>query len=185
MGRITGAGRYRITGGDYGSDMDTVGVTVVVEIPGGSRNKYEMDHATGSIYLDRMLFTATRYPADYGFIEGTLGEDGDPLDALVLVGEPTFPGCRILARPVGVFGMKDEKGQDDKILCVPLRDPASSRLMDLDDLRPSLLAEIEHFFAVYKDLEDKKVETQGFRDLAAALLIIDGARQRAAETPHP
>ena len=81
--------------------------------------------------------------------------------------------------------MKDEKGQDDKILCVPLRDPASSRLMDLDDLRPSLLAEIEHFFAVYKDLEDKKVETQGFRDLAAALLIIDGARQRAAETPHP
>ena len=155
-------------------------MTVVVEIPGGSRNKYEMDHATGSIYLDRMLFTATRYPADYGFIEGTLGEDGDPLDALVLVGEPTFPGCRILARPVGVFGMKDEKGQDDKILCVPLRDPASTHLMDLDDLRPSLLAEIEHFFAVYKDLEDKKVETQGFQDLGAALAIIDEARQRAA-----
>ena len=104
MGRMTGAGRDLITGGDYGSDMDTVGVTVGVEIPGGSRNKYEMDHATGSIYLDRLLFTATRYPADYGFIEGTLGEDGDPLDALVLVGEPTFPGCRILARPVGSSG---------------------------------------------------------------------------------
>lgn len=116
--------------------MDAAGVTVVVEIPGGSRNKCEMDHATGSIYLDRMLFTATRYPADYGFIEGTLGEDGDPLDALVLVGEPTFPGCRILGRPVGVFGMKDEKGQDDKILCVPLRDPASSHLMDLEDPVP-------------------------------------------------
>ena len=180
---MTGAGRDLITRGDYGSDMDAAGVTVVVEIPGGSRNKYEMDHATGSIYLDRMLFTATRYPADYGFIEGTLGEDGDPLDALVLVGEPTFR-CRILARPVGVFGMKDEKGQDDKILCVPLRDPASTNLVDLDDLRPSLLAEIEHFFAVYKDLEDKKVETQGFRDLGAALVIIDEARQRAAKTAH-
>ncbi len=140
-----------------------------------------MDHATGSIYLDRMLFTATRYPADYGFIEGTMGEDGDPLDALVLVGEPTFPGCRILARPIGVFGMRDEKGQDDKILCVPLRDPASSHLLGLGDLRHTLLAEIEHFFAVYKDLEDKKVETQGFQDLEAALVIIDEARQRAAE----
>jgi inorganic pyrophosphatase len=184
MSRMTGAGRDRISGGDYGSEMDPASVTVVVEIPGGSRNKYEMDHATGSIYLDRMLFTPTRYPADYGFIEGTLGEDGDPLDAPVLVGEPTFPGCRILARPVGVFGMKDEKGQDDKILSVPRRDPASNRLMDLDDLRPSLLAEIEHFFAVYKDLEDKKVETQGFQDLGAALTIIDEARQRAAKTAH-
>jgi inorganic pyrophosphatase len=106
MGRMTGAGRDRITGGDHGSDMDTVAVTVVVEIPGGSRNKYEMDHATGSIYLDRMLFTATRYPADHGCIEGTQGEDGDPLDALVLVGEPSFSGCRILARPVG--GLRDE-----------------------------------------------------------------------------
>lgn len=136
MGGIPVRVATRSQGDDYGSDMDAAGVTVVVEIPGGSRNKYEMDHATGSIYLDRMLFTATRYPADYGFIEGTLGEDGDPLDALVLVGEPTFPGCRILARPVGVFGMKDEKGQDDKILCVPLRDPASSHLINLDDLRP-------------------------------------------------
>lgn len=88
MGRMAGAGYDRITGGDYGSDMDTVGVTVVVEIPGGSRNKYEMDHATGSIYLDRMLFTATRYPADYGFVEGTLGEDGDPLDASCSSGSP-------------------------------------------------------------------------------------------------
>ena len=158
--------------------VDDSSVSVVVEIPGGSRNKYEMDHETGSIYLDRMLFTATRYPADYGFIEGTLGQDGDPLDALVFVGEPTFPGCRIVVRPLGVFVMRDEKGQDEKILCVPLRDPASSHLMELDDLRPSLLAEIEHFFAVYKDLEHKKVETHGFRDREAALAIIEEAQAR-------
>jgi inorganic pyrophosphatase len=114
-----------------------------------------------------------------------LGEDGDPLDALVLVGEPTFPGCRIVTRPVGVFGMRDEKGQDDKILCIPLRDPPSSHLLGLDDLRPTLLAEIEHFFAVYKDLEDKKVETHGFRDLEAALMIIGEARRRAGGKAHP
>jgi inorganic pyrophosphatase len=158
--------------------VDDSSVTVV-EIPGGSRNKYEMDHETGFIFLDRMLFTATRYPADYGFIEGTLGQDGDPLDALVFVGEPTFPGCRIAARPLGVFVMRDEKGQDEKILCVPLRDPASSQLKELDDLRSTLLAEIEHFFAVYKDLEHKKVETHGFRDRQTALAIITDARARA------
>jgi inorganic pyrophosphatase len=154
-------------------------VTVVVEIPGGSRNKYEMDHDSGLVYLDRMLFTATRYPADYGFIEGTMGEDGDPLDALVFVGEPTFPGCRIVARPIGVFGMRDEKGQDDKILCVPLNDPAWSHVEKLEDLLPTLRNEIEHFFAVYKDLEAKEVEIQGFDDRAAALAIIDKARSRA------
>ena len=143
-------------------------MTVVVEIPGGSRNKYEMDHDSGLVYLDRMLFTATRYPADYGFIEGTMGEDGDPLDALVFVGEPTFPGCRIVARPIGNFGMRDEKGQDDKILCVPLHDPAWSHIEKLDDLLPTLRNEIEHFFEVYKDLEAKKVETQGFGDVVVS-----------------
>jgi inorganic pyrophosphatase len=153
-------------------------VTVVVEIPGGSRNKYEMHHDSGLVYLDRMLFTATRYPADYGFIEGTMGEDGDPLDALVFVGEPTFPGCRILARPIGNFGMRDEKGQDDKILCVPLQDPAWSYVEELNDLRPTLRNEIEHFFSVYKDLEEKKVETQGFADREAALEIIERALGR-------
>ena len=165
--------------------MDASTLTVVIEIPGGSRNKYELDPETGQIYLDRMLFTATRYPADYGFIEGTLGGDGDALDALVFVGEPTFPGCRILVRPVGVFVMRDEKGPDEKVLCVPLRDPSWSHVRELSDLRPTLLAEIEHFFAVYKDLEDKKVETQGFQDLGAALAIIGEARERAAETAHP
>jgi inorganic pyrophosphatase len=155
-------------------------VTVVVEIPTGSRNKYEMDHDTGEIVLDRMLFTATRYPADYGFIDGTMGRDGDPLDALVFVGEPTFPGCRIRVRPVGLFRMVDEKGPDEKILSVPLRDPSWSHITDLDDLLPTLRAEVEHFFAVYKSLEDKKVSTEGFGDRAEALRVIDDARRRAA-----
>ena len=153
-------------------------VTVVVEIPGGSRNKYEMDHETGLVYLDRMLFTATRYPADYGFIDGTIGEDGDPLDALVFLGEPTFPGCRIVVRPIGVFGMRDEKGQDDKILCVPLHDPAWSYAENLEDLRPTMRNEVEHFFAVYKELEGKEVQTQGFGDRDAAVEIIERAYER-------
>jgi inorganic pyrophosphatase len=155
-------------------------VLVVVEIPTGSRNKYEMDHTTGEIVLDRMLFTATRYPADYGFIEGTLGQDGDPLDALVFVGEPTFPGCRIRSRPVGLFRMWDEKGQDDKVLCVPIRDPTWSHVERLEDLRPTLRAEVEHFFAVYKDLEGKPSGTEGFRDLEEARRVIAEARDRAA-----
>ena len=120
---------------------------VVVEIPTGSRNKYELDQRTGYIVLDRLLFTAVRYPADYGFIDGTLGEDGDPLDALVLVGEPTFPGCRIRVRAVGLFRMRDEKGQDDKVICVPLRDPMWSHVQRLEDVQPTLRAEIEKLLA--------------------------------------
>ena len=160
--------------------MNAATTTVVIEIPGGSRNKYELDHETGEIYLDRMLFTATRYPADYGFIEGTLGGDGDPLDALVLVGEPTFPGCRIRSRVVGVFHMADEKGPDEKILCVPLKDPAWMRVHDVHDIPPELRNEIEHFFQVYKDLEAEKVETRGFGNRAEAEVIVDEARARAA-----
>jgi inorganic pyrophosphatase len=155
-------------------------VMVFVEIPTGSRNKYEFDPRTGTIVLDRMLFTATRYPADYGFIEGTLGEDGDPLDALVFVGEPTFPGCRIRARPVGVFHMWDEKGRDEKILCVPLLDPAWSYVEELEDLLPTLRNEVEHFFAVYKDLEGKPTKTEGFGDREEALSVVQEARERLA-----
>ena len=155
-------------------------VIVVVEIPQGSRNKYEMDAATGRIFLDRMLFSSTRFPADYGFIEGTLGGDGDALDAMVLAGEPTFPGCHIRVRPVGLFRMWDEKGSDEKILCVPLRDPNWSHVEELDDLLPTLRAEIEHFFAVYKALEDKRVSTQGFGSRADALRLIAEARARAS-----
>jgi inorganic pyrophosphatase len=153
-------------------------VTVVVEIPKGSRNKYEMDHRTGAIVLDRMLFTSMQYPADYGFIEDTLALDGDPLDALVFVGEPTFPGCHIVVRPIGLFRMRDEKGPDEKILCVPLRDPLWSQVQELADVNPNLLNEIEHFFAVYKDLEGHKVGTEGFGGRHEALRVIRDARAR-------
>jgi inorganic pyrophosphatase len=155
-------------------------VTVVVEIPAGSRNKYETDRRSGRIFLDRTLFTSTRYPADYGYIEGTLGEDGDALDALVFVQEPTFSGCVVHARPVGLFRMWDEKGRDEKILCVPLRDPTWSHVRELGDIQGTLLAEVEHFFAVYKDLEGKPTGTEGFEDRAAALRIIAEARARAS-----
>jgi inorganic pyrophosphatase len=154
-------------------------VIVLVEIPTGSRNKYEYDPSLGGIVLDRRLFTSMSYPADYGFIEGTLGGDGDPLDALVLVGDPTFPGCRIRARPVGVFHMTDEKGPDEKIICTSVRDPLWLHVQDIDDLVPEFRDEIRHFFQVYKDLEKKKVATKGFGDRLEALEVIETARARA------
>jgi inorganic pyrophosphatase len=126
-----------------------------------------------------MLFTSMQYPADYGFIEGTLGGDGDPLDALVFVGEPTFPSCRIKVRPIGLFRMTDEKGEDEKILCVPLRDPMWSHVGDLGGMPLPMLNEIEHFFQVYKDLEGHKVATDGFEDRASAERVIAEARERA------
>jgi inorganic pyrophosphatase len=129
---------------------------VTIEIPQGSRNKYEVDHATGRIRLDRMLFTATRYPADYGYVEDTLGEDGDPLDALVLLDEPTWPGCLVSARPVGMFHMRDEAGADDKIICVPADDPRKAHIRELEHIGDHTRLEIQHFFEVYKDLEPGK-----------------------------
>ncbi len=159
--------------------MEAEHLLVFIEIPSGSRNKYEVDKVTGAIVLDRMLFTSTRYPADYGYIEGTLGGDGDPLDALVFVGEPTFPGCRIRARAVGLFRMRDEKGPDEKVLCVPLRDPLWSHIEELEDLPQALRAEVEHFFTVYGDLEEKKVGTEGFGDREEALQVIEDSRRRA------
>jgi inorganic pyrophosphatase len=129
---------------------------VTIEIPQGSRNKYELDHETGRIKLDRRLFTSTRYPADYGFIENTLGEDTDPLDALVLVEDPTFPGCLIRCRAVGMFRMRDEKGGDDKVLCVPADDPRKEHLRDIYHVAEYERLEIEHFFTVYKELEPGK-----------------------------
>jgi inorganic pyrophosphatase len=155
-------------------------VIVFVEIPAGSRNKYEVDKATGAIFLDRRLFTSTSYPADYGFIEGTLGGDSDPLDALVLAGDPTFPGCRIRARAIGLFRMTDEKGPDEKIICVSSRDPFWSKYRELAELDQNLLDEIDHFFRVYKELETNKVDTRGFADRAEAERVIDEARARLA-----
>jgi inorganic pyrophosphatase len=153
---------------------------VFVEIPTGSRNKYEYDPALGGIVLDRRLFTAMTYPGDYGYVEGTLGEDGDPLDALVLVSDPTFPGCRIRVRAIGVFHMSDEKGPDEKILCVPLGDPFFERVRDIYDVNGELRDEIEHFFQRYKDLEpSKKTETRGWGNRSEALQIVAEARTRA------
>ncbi len=129
---------------------------VTIEIPQGNRNKYEVDHHSGRIRLDRMLFTSTRYPADYGYIEDTLGEDEDPLDALVLLDEPTFPGCLVLVRPIGMFHMRDEAGGDDKILCVPAQDPRVEHITELEHISNHARLEIQHFFEVYKDLEPGK-----------------------------
>src|ERR1700760_4334120 len=142
---------------------------VLIEIPRGSRNKYEVDHASGLIRLDRTLFTATQYPADYGFVPDTLGEDGDPLDALVLVPEPTFPGCLIRSRPVGMFRMTDEKGGDDKVLCVPAGGGGQGPLGERDGVPPFYRQEIEHFFLIYKQLEPgKSVEGASWAGRAAA-----------------
>jgi inorganic pyrophosphatase len=129
---------------------------VVIEIPKGSRNKYEVDHDTGRVKLDRYLFTPMAYPTDYGFIENSLGEDGDPLDALVLLPEPLFPGVLVEARPVAMFQMTDEAGGDDKVLCVPAGDPRWEHIKDLGDVPAFELEAIKHFFVHYKDLEPGK-----------------------------
>ncbi|MGP4054538.1 inorganic diphosphatase [Mycobacterium sp. 4D054] len=128
---------------------------VLIEIQKGSRNKYEVDHDSGKVKLDRYLFTSFGYPTDYGYIEDTLGEDGDPLDALVLLPEPVFPGCIVEARPVGMFRMEDEKGGDDKVLCV-LADPRWDHIQDIGDVSDFELDAIKHFFVHYKDLEPGK-----------------------------
>ena len=129
---------------------------VTVEIPKGQRNKYEVDHETGRIRLDRMLFTSTQYPSDYGYIEDTLGEDGDPLDALVLLDSPTFPGVLIECRAIGMFHMRDEAGGDDKILCIPAGDPRKAHITELEHISEFDRLEIQHFFETYKDLEPGK-----------------------------
>ncbi|MEP7333369.1 MAG: inorganic diphosphatase [Terracoccus sp.] len=154
---------------------------VTIEVPRGQRNKYEIDHATGRVRLDRYLFTPMAYPADYGYIEDTLGEDGDPLDALVLLPEPLFPGVVVAARPVGIFHMTDDSGGDDKVLCVPV-DPRTEHLQDLGDISRFTLDEIQHFFENYKDLEPGKfVEASDWADRAAAEKVIGEALVRAKE----
>jgi len=156
---------------------------VVIEIPKGQRNKYEMDHESGRIRLDRMLFTSTRYPADYGYIEHTLAEDGDPLDALVLLEEPTFPGCLIKCRAIGMFRMRDEKGRDDKVLCVPATDPRVAKLRDISDVSEFDRLEIQHFFEVYKALEPgKEVDTAQWTGKEAADEEIEACRKRLADS---
>jgi len=152
-----------------------------VEIPKGSRNKYEWDEELGAVKLDRFLYSSVVYPTDYGYIRDTLGEDGDELDALVCVSEPTFPGCVIEAKPIALFRMADEKGIDDKVLCVPLSDPAWNTLETLHDLPQQLADEIMHFFSIYKDLEDKETEVRGWFSREEAEQEIDAARDRFRE----
>jgi inorganic pyrophosphatase len=154
-------------------------IDVVVEIPRGSRNKYEMDKEKGVIRLDRRLFSATFYPTDYGYIPETLGEDGDPLDALVLLDDPTFPGCWVTARPVGVFWMEDDKGPDAKIICVPAGDPRWDHVSEIGDVPEAMRAEIAQFFEVYKMLEPgKHSNTRGYEGTGPAWAEIDEALAR-------
>ena len=153
-------------------------IEVTIEIPKGSRNKYEVDHETGKVYLDRYLFTPMAYPLDYGFIDHTLGEDGDPLDALVILPEPVFPGVIVKARPLGVFKMTDEAGGDDKLLCV-IDDVRYEHFQDINDVSDFVKDEIEHFFVHYKDLEpNKEVTGSGWGDKAEAEKILAGAIER-------
>jgi inorganic pyrophosphatase len=151
----------------------------VVEIPKGTRNKYEYDPELGGVKFDRLLMSAATYPTDYGYLRDTLGQDGDALDALVCLHEPTFPGCLIPVKPVGMFKMRDEKGVDDKIICVPLHDPYWNHYRELDDLPPLLRAEIEQFFTIYKDLEQgKQVSVEGWCSCQDAIEEIAASRGR-------
>jgi inorganic pyrophosphatase len=150
----------------------------VVEIPRGGRNKYEYDQELGAIKLDRFISASVVYPTDYGYIPETLAPDGDPLDVLVCVSEPTFPGCVVPAKVIGLFKMSDEKGPDDHVVCVPLNDPGWNYLEEVDDLPEQLRKEIGHFFDIYKDLDaGRHSEVNGWGDRASALKAIDDARR--------
>jgi inorganic pyrophosphatase len=150
----------------------------LVEIPKGSRNKYEWNEELQALTLDRFLFSSVVYPTDYGFIPETWAEDDDPLDAMVCVSEPTFPGCMIEVKPIALFKMRDDKGVDDKVLCVPLRDPNWNAMESLDDLPQPLRDEISHFFSIYKQPEGKVVKVDGWHDLETAKRCIAESRDR-------
>ena len=155
----------------------------VIEIPRGSKNKFEVDHKTGRVFLDRVLYTAFTYPTDYGFFENTLGLDGDPVDLLLLTEYPLFPGVGVSVRPVAVFNMTDDGGEDAKIIGVPAGDPRWEHIQDVHDIPDNQRQEIEHFFEHYKDLEpNKSVKTAGWDDAVAAEKIIkDGIKAFAAQ----
>lgn len=158
---------------------------VTIEIPKGSRNKYEVDHETGKIFLDRYLYTAFGYPADYGYIDGTLGEDGDPLDALVLLPESVYPGVIVRSRVVGMYTMTDEAGGDDKLLCVPAGDVRWDHIQDITDVSEFELGPISHFFEHYKDLEPgKEVQPGGWVGKAEAEKVAQEAIERLASHPE-
>lgn len=156
-------------------------VDAFIEIPTGSQNKYEYDEKQGVYRLDRVLYSPMHYPTEYGFLEGTLAEDGDPLDILVLTTFPTFPGCVIASRVIGVLIMSDDKGQDEKVLAVPVDDPRWNGVHSLDDVAPHILSEIEHFFKVYKDLENKQTIIEGWKDAEFAKQLYEDCLKRYQE----
>jgi inorganic pyrophosphatase len=161
------------------------GYPAVIEIPKGSRNKYEVDHETGRVYLDRVLFTSFVYPTDYGYFENTLGLDGDPVDVLVLLDYPLFPGVGLKVRPVAVFNMTDDGGSDAKVIAVLEKDPRWSHIQDIDDIPEFTKKEIEHFFEHYKDLEPNKwVKTEGWQGRAEAEQIVIEGIERLAAAGH-
>jgi len=166
---------------------DFTAVDAIVEIPRGSRNKYEFDPTSKSIRLDRVLFSSVHYPGDYGFIVGTKCGDGDPLDVLILVEEPTFPGCRVRVRPIGVLHMKDDGSDDEKLLAVPEGDPRFAEVNDLNDLPHHWLAEVKNFFSTYKVLEGKTASTgewKGASDACAALKKRWCGEENGRADPH-
>lgn len=150
---------------------------VVIEIPRGSTNKYEVDKESGLMKLDRVLFSPLFYPFDYGYIPQTHYLDGDPVDALVLITHPTFPGCIVEASPIGVLSMSDENGPDEKIMCVATKDPRYGYRTSLEQLNEHTTKEITHFFEVYKQLENKEVLIHGWKDRETALDIIRNFRE--------
>lgn len=156
-------------------------ISVIVEIPKGSQNKYEYDKKNGIMALDRVLFSPMHYPGDYGLVPQTLGEDGDPLDALVLLDDSTYPGILIKARPVGSLSMIDGGEGDDKLLCVPVDDPRAKRIKDISDVEKHRLDEIAHFFETYKQLEGKEVKIGGWQDAKAAHKLIEESIARYKE----
>jgi len=165
-------------------DKKKITFDVLIEIPKGSRNKYEYDFALNKIRFDRTLFSSMMYPGDYGFVPETLALDHDPLDVLVLSTEPSYPMVVMEVRPIGVFHMTDEKGPDEKIICVPVSDPVWSKRSDISDLNPHRLREIEHFFQVYKDLEEKKVDVGGWGNAEEARKIYLKCVERYDESEH-
>lgn len=153
-------------------------VDVLVEIPTGSQNKYEFDKEKGRYILDRVLYSPMHYPTEYGYLENTLAEDGDPVDVLVISTFPTFPGCMIESRVIGVLMMSDDKGKDEKLLAVPTSDPRFKEVHTLEDVAPHILKEIAHFFQVYKDLENKSVSIDGWEGVETAARLVEEAKVR-------
>jgi inorganic pyrophosphatase len=153
-------------------------INVLVEIPAGSKNKYEYDKDLEAFALDRVLYASVQYPYDYGFIPNTLAEDGDPLDGMVIMDQPTFPGCVIAARPIGMLEMIDGGDRDEKILCVPVKDPRYTEVKSLGDIAPHRLDEIAEFFKTYKNLEKKVTEILGWKDVDQVASLVDACVAR-------